>query len=88
MELICKTESIYKMFYQILYSSIFSEFGKNPQILQFVGNHVTIRRAEGSIVSTVTSPYPSILHNYVQGSRFADAVRLCRFVKVSTVISP
>ncbi|CAG2187543.1 IFT80 [Mytilus edulis] len=64
-----------------VFSKDASEFGKNPQILQYTGNHVVIRRAEGSIVSTVTSPYPSILHNYVQSSRFADAVRLCRFVK-------
>ncbi|KAL3846590.1 hypothetical protein ACJMK2_017565 [Sinanodonta woodiana] len=58
-----------------------SEYGKNPQILQFVGNHVMIRRADGSIVSTSISPYPAILHGYVQGARWDDAVRLCRFVK-------
>lgn len=58
-----------------------SEFGKNPQILQFVGNHVMIRRADGSIVSTTISPYPAILHSYVQSGRWDDAVRLCRFVK-------
>ena len=61
---------------------IYSEFGKNPQILQFVGNHVMIRRADGSIVSTTISPYPAILHSYVQSGRWDDAVRLCRFVKV------
>ncbi|XP_052215553.1 intraflagellar transport protein 80 homolog isoform X1 [Dreissena polymorpha] len=58
-----------------------SEFGKNPQLLQFVGNHVVIRRAEGSLVSTSISPYPAILHSYVQAGRWDDAVRLCRFVK-------
>ncbi|WAR28818.1 IFT80-like protein [Mya arenaria] len=58
-----------------------SEFGKNPQLLQFVGNHVVIRRAEGSLVSTTISPYPAILHSYVQAGRWDDATRLCRFVK-------
>lgn len=60
-----------------------SEFGKNPQLLNFVGNHIIIRRAEGSLVGTGISPYPAILHNYVQNSRWEDAVRLCRFVKVT-----
>ncbi|OWF41163.1 intraflagellar transport protein 80 homolog [Mizuhopecten yessoensis] len=58
-----------------------SEFGKNPQLLQFNGNHVIIRRAEGSIVSTSISPHPCILHSYVYSGRWNDAVRLCRFVK-------
>ena len=61
----------------------YSEFGKNPQLLNFIGNHIIIRRAEGSLVGTGVSPYPAILHSYVQNSRWDDAVRLCRFVKVS-----
>ncbi|XP_019645032.1 PREDICTED: intraflagellar transport protein 80 homolog [Branchiostoma belcheri] len=58
-----------------------TEFGKNPQIVNFLGNHVIIRRADGSLVSTGVSPYPSMLHSYVSNSRWDDAVRLCRFVK-------
>ncbi|XP_064614881.1 intraflagellar transport protein 80 homolog [Liolophura sinensis] len=58
-----------------------SEFGKNPQLVNFVGNHLIIRRAEGSLVSTLVSPYPAILHDYVSSARWSDAVRLCRFVK-------
>ncbi|CAH1781800.1 unnamed protein product [Owenia fusiformis] len=58
-----------------------SEFGKNPYLSNFLGNHVAIRRAEGSIVSTGVSPYPAILHGYITGGRWEDAVRLCRFVK-------
>ncbi|KAL5004430.1 hypothetical protein ScPMuIL_017886 [Solemya velum] len=58
-----------------------SEFGKNPQLLQFLGNHVVIRRHEGSIVGMTISPYPAILHSYVLSARWNDAVRLCRFVK-------
>jgi len=58
-----------------------SEFGKNPQLLSFIGNHVTIRRSEGSLVTTGITPYPSILLEYVSGGKWDDAVRLCRFVK-------
>ena len=59
-----------------------SEFGKNPQIVDFLGNHLMIRRADGALVSTGISPYPAMLHDLVNNGRWEDAVRLCRFVKV------
>lgn len=58
-----------------------SDFGKNPQIISFVGNHISIRRADGSLVSSAVSPYPSVLHGYVSSHRWDDAVRLCRYIK-------
>ncbi|XP_072428822.1 intraflagellar transport protein 80 homolog isoform X1 [Chiloscyllium punctatum] len=61
-----------------------SEFGKSPQIVNYVGNQVTVRRANGSLIYTSISPYPAILHEYVSASRWDDAVRLCRFVKTTT----
>lgn len=64
-----------------LYERDASEFGRNPVLLGFLGNHVTVRRAEGSVVSSGVTPYPCILHNCVQQNRWEDAVRLCRFVK-------
>ena len=60
----------------------FSEFGKNLEIVSFLGKHVTLRRGEGSLISTTVAPDPAILHSYVAGGRWDDAVRLCRFVKV------
>lgn len=65
-----------------------SEFSKNPHIVSFVGNQVTIRRADGSLVHISISPYPAILHEYVSGSKWEDAVRLCRFVKVLYISDP
>lgn len=62
-----------------------SEFSKNPQIVSFVGNQITIRRADGSLVHLHISPYPAILHDYVSASRWEDGVRLCRFVKVKLI---
>ncbi|ELT96334.1 hypothetical protein CAPTEDRAFT_168411 [Capitella teleta] len=58
-----------------------NEFGKSPQLLSFLGKQISVRRAEGSILTTSVSPYPSILHNCVTLGRWDDAVRLCRFVK-------
>lgn len=63
-----------------------SEYSKNPHIVSFVGNQVTIRRADGSLVHVSISPYPAILHEYVSSSKWEDAVRLCRFVKVLGVL--
>ncbi|XP_069474564.1 intraflagellar transport protein 80 homolog isoform X1 [Ambystoma mexicanum] len=62
-----------------------SEFSKNPQIVSFVGNRVTVRRADGSLVHTNISPYPAILHDYVSTTRWEEAIRLCRFVKDQTL---
>lgn len=66
---------------RIVYEKDPSEFGKNLSMVSFLGKHVTMRRGEGSLVSTGVSPYPSILQNYVTMGRWDDAVRLCRFVK-------
>ncbi|XP_068262674.1 intraflagellar transport protein 80 homolog isoform X3 [Nyctibius grandis] len=60
-----------------------SEFSKNPQIVHFVGNKVTIRRADGTLIHLNISPYPAILHEYVSSSKWEDAVRLCRFVEAT-----
>ncbi|XP_010161110.1 intraflagellar transport protein 80 homolog, partial [Antrostomus carolinensis] len=59
------------------------EFSKNPQIVHFVGNQITVRRADGSLVHLNISPYPTILHEYVSSSKWELAVRLCRFVKTT-----
>ncbi|CAH2247416.1 intraflagellar transport 80 homolog isoform X1 [Pelobates cultripes] len=66
---------------------VFSEYSKTPQIVSFVGNRVTIRRSDGSLVHTNISPYPAILQDYVTSSKWDDAVRLCRFVKEESLWS-
>ncbi|CAJ0929909.1 unnamed protein product [Ranitomeya imitator] len=60
------------------------EYSKNPQIVSFVGNRVTIRRSDGSLVHIKISPYPAIIHDYITASKWSEAVRLCRFVKEQT----
>uniref|UniRef100_A0A8C5ILX9 Intraflagellar transport 80 n=1 Tax=Junco hyemalis TaxID=40217 RepID=A0A8C5ILX9_JUNHY len=51
-----------------LYEKDASEFSKSPQIVSFVGNQVTIRRADGSLVHLHISPYPAILHGHARVS--------------------
>ncbi|XP_076064271.1 intraflagellar transport protein Oseg5 [Oratosquilla oratoria] len=64
-----------------------SEFGKNAMVDSFVDNNAVVRRADGSLISSNVSPYPSLLHSYVSVGRWEDAVRLCRFVKDDAVWS-
>ncbi|XP_018588159.2 intraflagellar transport protein 80 homolog isoform X1 [Scleropages formosus] len=66
-----------------LFSKDASEFSRTPQILNYVGTLVTIRRADGSLVYSSVSPYPAMLHEHTGASRWNDALRLCRFAKAS-----
>ncbi|NWH89506.1 IFT80 protein, partial [Aegithalos caudatus] len=68
-----------------LYEKDASEFSPKPQIVSFVGNQITLRRAEGSLVHLHISPYPAILHQHVSTSSWQDGLRLCRFVKDQTL---
>ncbi|XP_064456639.1 intraflagellar transport protein 80 homolog isoform X1 [Ornithodoros turicata] len=57
----------------------------NPHIQSFVGTNILIRRTDGSLVTVTIPPYASILHGYVNARRWDDALRLCTFVKVSSL---
>lgn len=62
-----------------------AEFGKHPTLASFVGNQVSVRRADGSLVTAMVSPYPGTLHRYAASNRWAEATRLCRFAKEDTL---
>ncbi|XP_018409467.1 PREDICTED: intraflagellar transport protein 80 homolog [Nanorana parkeri] len=62
-----------------------SDYSKSPQMISFVGNRVTIRKSDGSLVHTNTSSYAAILHDYSAAAKWNDALRLCRFVKEQTM---
>lgn len=38
------------------------ELGRSPRINDFVGNSVSIRRSDGSLINVPISPFPSLLH--------------------------
>ncbi|RZC39328.1 intraflagellar transport protein 80 -like [Asbolus verrucosus] len=61
------------------------ELGRNPRISDFVGNSVSIRRADGSLINVPISPFPSILHKYIQDSKWTDALNLCRSTNEQTL---
>ncbi|CAN7997549.1 unnamed protein product [Ixodes pacificus] len=62
-----------------------SDLSYNPHIVSFLGSNILVRRTDGSLVSFAVPPYASILHGYVTASRWDDALRLCRFVKVPSL---
>uniref|UniRef100_A0A914WZA1 Uncharacterized protein n=2 Tax=Plectus sambesii TaxID=2011161 RepID=A0A914WZA1_9BILA len=57
------------------------DFGKSPTLVSFVGNHVTVRRVDGSLISAGVSPFPAALHAYVEKSKWDHALRLCRHIR-------
>ena len=59
-----------------------AEFGKNPTLLSFLGNHVIMRTSDGSVIHSVIPPYATVLLAYLSASKWDDALKLCRFVKV------
>ena len=62
-----------------------SEFSKHPNLVSFIGNHVSVRKADGSLLTTSVSPYPAALHQLARANKWAEATRLCRFVKDDTL---
>jgi intraflagellar transport protein 80 len=58
------------------------EFGKNPTLLGFLGNHVTMRTSDGSVIHTVIPPYATVLLAYITTNKWEDALKFCRFIKV------
>lgn len=47
-------------FSSLIYDS--SEIGRNPRVNYFVGNFVSVRRADGSLINIPISPFPGLLH--------------------------
>mmetsp|Transcript_42074 Transcript_42074/g.98677 ORF Transcript_42074/g.98677 Transcript_42074/m.98677 type:complete len:767 (-) Transcript_42074:943-3243(-) len=70
---------------QTKFSRDASEFGKDPQILNFHGSHVSVRRSDGAELSAAVSPYPTALYGIVQKHMWEQAIQLCRYVKDSTL---
>ncbi|XP_076269721.1 intraflagellar transport protein Oseg5 [Rhynchophorus ferrugineus] len=56
------------------------ELGRNPRINDFIGNSVSIRKADGSLISVAISPFPELIHKKIQDNRWSEALDLCRSV--------
>lgn len=57
-----------------------ADLGKNPKLHDFVGNSVAIRRTDGSLLNIPISPYPIIIHSFVQNNKWRDALNLARLI--------
>ncbi|XP_019850408.1 PREDICTED: intraflagellar transport protein 80 homolog [Amphimedon queenslandica] len=56
-------------------------YSKNPKVVSFIGNHVTLRRSDGAIIMTSISPFPCVLHQHMLTGQWNSAVKLCRVAK-------
>lgn len=61
---------------------VFSEFGRYPTIMNFVKNHINIRRSDGSFINSYISPFIAILYGYGSSNNWQNALKLCRTIKV------
>lgn len=57
--------------------------GMYAQIVSFNGAHVTIRKADGSSLAMMVSPYPLLLYKHFDKGQWDLAIRLCRYIKMS-----
>jgi len=58
-----------------------TDAGKFAQIVAFYGARCVIRKADGSDLVMVTTPYPQLLYKHFEKGEWEQAVRLCRYVK-------
>lgn len=64
-----------------LQSKTCTDAGKYAQIISFYGSNCIIRKADGSDLAVVTTPYPQLLYQHFDKGQWEQAVRLCRYVK-------
>ncbi len=65
-----------------IYQRDSTEFGKNPTLVSFLGNHVIMRTSDGSTIHSVIPPFATVLLAYIAANKWDEALKLGRFVKV------
>jgi len=54
---------------------------KSPQLISFLNNRLSIRRSDGSLMSSSINPFVSLLHTYASQMHWNEALKLCQFLK-------
>ena len=57
------------------------EIGRLSQMINFSASQVYVRRKDGSLITLPISPYPNILFDFCEKSKWEKAIKLCRYVK-------
>ncbi|KAM3728232.1 Intraflagellar transport protein [Dirofilaria immitis] len=58
-----------------------SDFGKSPYLHNFVGNHISVRRSDGALISCTITPFASALNLFISSNKWDQAIRLCRHIR-------
>jgi intraflagellar transport protein 80 len=62
-----------------------SDYGRNAQITSYCGNRISIRKVDGSMLYSSTSPDVPLLYELTRGGRWEESIRLCRYQKNNTL---
>jgi len=62
-------------------SSEATEYGRSAQILSYTGNRVSVRKVDGSILFTASTPDVQFLYELSRGGKWDECTRLCRHQK-------
>lgn len=58
-----------------------ANFGKTPQLVNFVQTTVTVRRTDGAYQTSSVSPFPAQLFKFGRQNQWERCTRLCRYVR-------
>uniref|UniRef100_A0A1I7XK53 WD_REPEATS_REGION domain-containing protein n=1 Tax=Heterorhabditis bacteriophora TaxID=37862 RepID=A0A1I7XK53_HETBA len=67
---------------QTMIEKIVGNLGKFPLLLNFTENTLVLRKSDGSLIPTMISPFPAALLQYSGQSKWDQAIRMCRQMKV------
>eukprot|EP01038_Epipyxis_sp_PR26KG_P012029 gene12029-16102_t len=60
-----------------------TEYGRSAQLLAYTGNRISVRKIDGSVLFTSTSPDISLLYELCRAGKWDQSTRLCRHQKQS-----
>ncbi len=61
----------------------FRELGRQPEILSYECNRISIRKPDGVLIVGMASPFMAHLHSHAMLGKWMEARRICRYVNVS-----
>lgn len=59
----------------------FSEFGKQPSIVNVKNGIVTVRRGDGALIAVSFYTFFTTLHHHIMNNKWQDALSLCRITQ-------
>lgn len=58
-----------------------ADLGRSALIVRFIGNTITVRRSDGTLIQNYVPPFVSALYQLVRDGQWDQAIRICRTIK-------